>query len=258
MSGWDIRPFRAFRQESVKLVFIRLMRDVVYHHRYKPEGAALWMDAEDSGTRRQYLKHFADQEGKAYLRRFYAKYRNKTPQEAMDLLAGRIRSFPKRLATIYRSVYPHRDLAAFRDYLTEQRAAQGLSAEAVADLYEKYFPERFATFHFAAETPYETLMHLKEAQGRRVMAPEVAAAARSALIDVVEQGTAIRVKGVYTGSAAAHFRFTSALPVQVLKYLAPTLQPLVVRAYTEPPETGSYTVTAATAGDARPAQMTRY
>ncbi|BBA32038.1 uncharacterized protein sS8_0069 [Methylocaldum marinum] len=78
------------------------------------------------------------------------------------------------------------------------------------------------------------------------------------MIDVVEQGTAIRVKGVYTGSAAAHFRFTSALPVQVLKYLAPTLQPLVVRAYTEPPETGSYTVTAATAGDARPAQMTRY
>jgi hypothetical protein len=120
-------------------------------------------------------------------------------------------------------------------------------------------------------------------QGTRLLPSEVAAAARSALIDVVEQGTARRLRGVYqrpdhqplqvggktgtgdhryesygargrltgsrvvsraatfvfflgdrffgvvtayvTGPEAARYHFTSALPVQVLKSLAPSLTP---------------------------------
>ena len=43
---------------------------------------------------------------------------------------------------------------------------------------------------FAAGTPYETRMGRAPAQGRAVLAPEVAAVAKRALLDVVEQGTA--------------------------------------------------------------------
>jgi membrane peptidoglycan carboxypeptidase len=147
---------------------------------------------------------------------------------------------------------------------------------------------RFDTLHFAAETPYETRLARPPAQGQRLLAPEVAAAARSALLDVVEQGTARRLKGVYhrpdrqplqvggktgtgdhrreshgargsvtgirvvsraatfvfflgdrffgvvtayvTGPEAARYHFTSALPVQVLKGLAPSLMPYLARA----------------------------
>jgi membrane peptidoglycan carboxypeptidase len=146
---------------------------------------------------------------------------------------------------------------------------------------------RFDTFHFAAGTPYETFMARSPIPGERLLAPEVAAAARSALVDVVEQGTARRLKGVYrrldrqpllvggktgtgdhrrenhgahgnligtsvvsraatfvfflgdrffgvvtayvTGPEAARYHFTSALPVQVLKGLAPVLTPCLVR-----------------------------
>jgi membrane peptidoglycan carboxypeptidase len=431
-----VMSLRVALQESVNLPFIRLMRDIVYYHLYKPEGVARWMDEEDSEMRRKYLERFADQEGKAYLRRFYAKYRNKTPQEALDLLTKSVQPLPKRLATVYRSVYPDRDVAGLRAYLQAHQATRNLSAEDVTNLYEKYSPAsfdlqdrgyiarihplelwlvsylvehpnaalgevigasaeerqqvyrwlfktsrrpaqdkrirtllekeafaqvhrawkrlgypfealtpsyasaigasgdrpaalaelmgillnegvrfpmaRFDTFHFAADTPYETHMELAPAQGRRVLPPEVAAAARSALIDVVERGTATRVKGVYkdptgtplvmagktgtgdhqreifgpggrliatqvisrtatfafmigdrhfgtvtayvTGPAAARYRFTSALPVQVLKSLAPTLTPLIARAYSEQPEPGPKTVTAAAKGG-RPAQL---
>jgi len=31
-------------RDSVNLVFIRLMRDIVYHHLYKPEGIARWLE----------------------------------------------------------------------------------------------------------------------------------------------------------------------------------------------------------------------
>jgi len=140
---------------------------------------------------------------------------------------------------------------------------------------------RFDSFHFAAGTPYETQLALPPVQGTRLLPSEVAAAARSAVIDVVELGTARRLRGVFqrpdrqplqvggktgtgdhryesygahgrligsrvvsraatfvfflgdrffgvvtayvTGLEAARYHFTSALPVQVLKSLAPIL-----------------------------------
>lgn len=142
---------------------------------------------------------------------------------------------------------------------------------------------RIDSLHFAADTPYDTLVVRDHIVGKRVMAPEVAAALRSALADVVEAGTARRLLGSFTqadghplkvggktgtgdnrietvgaggrvlssramnrtatfvfylgqhhygtltafvpGRAAENFRFTSALPVQVLKGMAPILLP---------------------------------
>lgn len=142
---------------------------------------------------------------------------------------------------------------------------------------------RIDSLHFAADTPYDTLLVRNHNAGKRVMASEVAAALRSALADVVEAGTARRLLGSFTqangqslkvggktgtgdnrietvgaggrvlssrainrtatfvfyigprhygtltafvpGRAAENFRFTSALPVQVLKGMAPVLLP---------------------------------
>ena len=135
--------------------------------------------------------------------------------------------------------------------------------------------------HFAAGTPYETMLERSPNPGQRVLAPEVARIVRRAMADVVEQGTARRLNGVFkmsdgmvltvggkTGSGdnrfetfsrtgavitsratnrtatfvfyigeryfgvitayvegrdAENYRFTSGLPVALLKLLAPTL-----------------------------------
>jgi membrane peptidoglycan carboxypeptidase len=50
--------------------------------------------------------------------------------------------------------------------------------------------------HFAADTPYETDMTLSP-QPQRVLAPEVARTVRQALMGVVMQGTATRLRGAY-------------------------------------------------------------
>ncbi|MCK0507317.1 transglycosylase domain-containing protein [Aromatoleum anaerobium] len=138
---------------------------------------------------------------------------------------------------------------------------------------------RVERLHFAAGTPYETVLVLRPAEGERVMAPEVAAALRSALSEVVEGGTARRLAGAFAlpdgtllavggktgtgdnrivtsrgrggialnrtatfvfhlgprhfgtltayvmGPDAAAYRFTSGLPVQILKSMAPILLP---------------------------------
>lgn len=136
--------------------------------------------------------------------------------------------------------------------------------------------------HFAANTPYETVLVQAPTKGERILAPEISRLAQQVLSEVVELGTARRVAGAFdakdgahvlvggktgtgdnrfktfakgggliservvsrsgafvfylgdryygtlvayvAGAKAADYKFTSALPVQILKVLAPTLK----------------------------------
>jgi len=51
--------------------------------------------------------------------------------------------------------------------------------------------------HFAGGTPYETVLQRLPDPGQQVIAPEVARTVRRAMADVVEQGTARRLNGVF-------------------------------------------------------------
>lgn len=142
---------------------------------------------------------------------------------------------------------------------------------------------RIDSLKFATGTPYETHLDLDKGRAQQVLHPDVAATLRGALAQVVENGTARRLRGIFfqaggeplvlggktgtgdnriervtrggyvvssqamnrtatfvfylgpnhfgtltayvPGRAADGFRFTSALPVQVLKGMAPILQP---------------------------------
>ncbi|HEY9537914.1 MAG TPA: transglycosylase domain-containing protein, partial [Kiloniellaceae bacterium] len=147
---------------------------------------------------------------------------------------------------------------------------------------------RFERLRFAEGTPYETVMTRDVEVGERVLPAAVARAVRSALVDVVENGTGRRARGAFhgpdggplvaggktgtgdhryerfgrggeviesrvvnrtatfvfflgdrffgvisahvAGPDSADYRFTSALPTQLLRSLAPQLQPLLERA----------------------------
>jgi membrane peptidoglycan carboxypeptidase len=51
--------------------------------------------------------------------------------------------------------------------------------------------------HFAGGTPYETFLERTVEKGEQVLAPEIAQTMRKAMADVVEQGTARRLNGVF-------------------------------------------------------------
>ena len=89
-----IMSVRHALRDSVNLVFIRLMRDIVYHHLYKPEGIARWLESPDDPKRKEYLQRFADNEGRTYLQRFYARYQGKTAEESLDMLTKRVFAKP--------------------------------------------------------------------------------------------------------------------------------------------------------------------
>lgn len=146
--------------------------------------------------------------------------------------------------------------------------------------------QRINSLHFAAGTPYETLLkRSSHGAGEQVLAPEVARVVADAVRDVVAQGTAKRARAAFVGrdgtnipvggktgtgdqrfdtygaggrlvssrvvnrsatfvfniderffgtliayvpgGQAANYDFTSGLPVQLLKVLAPKLMPLI-------------------------------
>ncbi len=406
-------------KKSINLPFIRMMRDLTYHHLYKPEGIARWLENPDDAKRQEYLARFADREGLVYLRRFYARYKGKSTDDNLETLTQKVYPKLSRLTMLYESIYPERDRAALEEYLKEHIPAQVLANENIDNLFYKYTPDnfdlqdqgyitkvhplelwvvkyladhpnatrdevieasaeqrqeiyqwlfkhshsfaqqrrimtlleddafkqihaawervgypfasltpsyatsigasgdrpaalaeligiisndgvklpsvRFSNFHYAKDTPYETILDKTLESGQQVLLPEVARAARSALIGVVANGTAGSLNGVYkdangkplavggktgtgdhrkdrhgangqlietkfisraatftfflgdkffgvitayvAGENAGSYHFTSSLPVHILKFLEPTLSPMLNKASVQPVKT---------------------
>ena len=316
-----IMTVRQALRDSVNLVFIRMMREVVYHHLYRPEGIARWLESPDNPKRKEYLQQFADKEGRVYLQRFYTRYQGKSPEEALEMLSSRVLANPARQAMLFRAIYPNSPVEQLDAFLMTHLSKAALEGEDVQALFDKYSVEkfdaqdqgyitkihplelwlvrylstnkdatleqslaasteerqkvyrwlfsshrqhaqqtrimtlleqeafkeihhawkrvgypfnaltpsyataigasgdrpaaladlmgillndgikmptvRFESLHFAEGTPYETIMEKAPARGRRMLAPEISKAARSALIGVVEGGTASRVHGAF-------------------------------------------------------------
>ena len=131
-------------ERSVNLVFIRLMRDIERYYMCRSGGASADVFLNSSGRERhQYLGRFADDEGRAFLRRFYRKYAGLTLDEDLEeLVRGRDRS-PVRVAVVYRSIQPKATLAEFTTFLRTHLRVPIPSDRQVAVLYQKYAPDKF-------------------------------------------------------------------------------------------------------------------
>jgi membrane peptidoglycan carboxypeptidase len=180
--------------------------------------------------------------------------------------------------------------------------AIGSSADRPDDLTElvgillndgiRYPVQRVEELHFAAGTPYETLLRRSPPRSERVLSSEIAAVVRTAMVAGVTRGTARRAFGAVraadgspvligaktgtgdnrfrmkgrdglvsedraidrtatvvffigdrfygtitafvSGAAADRYDFTSALPLQILKMLGPTLEALMTDLTSEP------------------------
>ena len=132
-------------RDSVNLVFIRLMRDIVDHHMYRePDSPARVLEDASHPRRAEYLARFADQEGREFVRRFYRKYRGMSPEQALETLLQGVRPTPSRLAVIFRSVSPDADIGGLTDFLKAHLAASRLSEREIGELYTRYGPDRYS------------------------------------------------------------------------------------------------------------------
>jgi membrane peptidoglycan carboxypeptidase len=132
-------------QNSVNLVFVRLMRDIVRYeiHRIEPD-VDRWMTDPASPQRREYLARFIDQESSTFMRRFYRQYQGKTVDQALDLMFAGKRVSPVALAVALRSVNPSLDESQFGREMRQRLAGPPLSDDALHGLYVKYGIDKFS------------------------------------------------------------------------------------------------------------------
>lgn len=132
-------------RNSVNLVFIRLMRDIVRYETYRavPEAAAI-LSGQAADARLAYLRQFADQEGAAYLTDFQRIYRGLPRAQRVARLLDRVKPVPTRLAVALRSADPALGVDDFARTLRARLPRQRLTDADVQTLYDKYAPERFS------------------------------------------------------------------------------------------------------------------
>jgi membrane peptidoglycan carboxypeptidase len=141
-----IMPVREALRNSVNLVFIRMMRDIVYYYMYKdPQASATLLDDAGDPRRKEYLARFADREGRTYIVRFFKKYQGRTAEEASDLLFQGMNASPRRMAVILRSIDPKADGKQFAAAMRARLGSrQTPSDDLLEDLYGRYGEDKFS------------------------------------------------------------------------------------------------------------------
>lgn len=131
-------------RNSVNLVFIRLMRDIVHYYMYNVPGSTAKILADvNNPARMDYLARFADREGRVFLNRFYNKYRDRKPEEQLELLLQSMRPYPVRLAAVFRFVNPAAGIRELSSFMQSRIPSFSLSEHEIQKLYETYGPEKW-------------------------------------------------------------------------------------------------------------------
>ncbi|HEY2646566.1 MAG TPA: transglycosylase domain-containing protein [Candidatus Acidoferrales bacterium] len=142
-NAWVTTVRQAFEQ-SVNLIFIRLMRDIEQYYLTRlPDASLLRANNESNQMRSRYLARFADQEGRVFLREFYEKYYGRTEDQSLELLVRGIHPTPQRLAAIYRFVRPGANLNEFSEFLKVHLVAISPPEDQMEKLYVEYAPDKF-------------------------------------------------------------------------------------------------------------------
>ncbi len=133
----------AFRN-SVNLVFVRLMRDIVNYTIGQGEHSKEdLLDDPDEPARRDYLERFADQEGSVFLSRYIAEYANLDPTQTIVKALSHAHKSATARTILFRSLYPQANFGQYRAFMASLPAGDELSENRLKQLYKDYPLERF-------------------------------------------------------------------------------------------------------------------
>ncbi|WP_416137015.1 transglycosylase domain-containing protein [Halomonas sp. HK25] len=107
-------------RESLNLPFIRLMRDLVNTSIHHNENRRQLLEDDADPRRLDYLANFADREGRVFLQRFWRKYQALPPEQRLEAFLGGLRPGARRLAAVYRYLYPEADPIGFTAFIAER------------------------------------------------------------------------------------------------------------------------------------------
>jgi membrane peptidoglycan carboxypeptidase len=144
-------------KNSVNLVYIRIMRDIVRHYASaSPGAAARILDDVGNPMREAYLMRFVEKEGRTFTSRFYQHHRDLTPAQMADDLYARNRSNPRRFTSVFRYLQPQADFETYVNALhMNVPASSNLSPQVLEALYKTHAPGAYNL----ADRGYVTQIH---------------------------------------------------------------------------------------------------
>ena len=104
-------------ENSINLVFVRLMRDIREYFIAQNKEAARIMGAPSDEMREAYLHRFADEEGRKFVDRFYRQYRGLNAAAIWALIVRHGHAGSDRRVALFRSVRPLGSVADLRAFL---------------------------------------------------------------------------------------------------------------------------------------------
>lgn len=184
-NGRVMTVVEAFRN-SVNLVFVRMMRDIVSYHAAQVVADGGDPLAVNSPLRRDYLSRFADREGREFLLGFYGRYRELDSAQILATLAARVRQTTASLAVTFRTLRPEAGLDEFAAFLRAGAVGARLTDSEVRSLYDAYAIDRYPLNdrgYIAKIHPLELWLAAYLSQAPRSSFAEVAAAGAEARQD---------------------------------------------------------------------------
>ncbi|MBT9568960.1 MAG: transglycosylase domain-containing protein [Thiobacillus sp.] len=175
-------------QNSVNLVYIRIMRDIVRHYASATPGAAARiLEDANNPLRETYLARFVDQEGRVFTNRFYQRHHKQTPAQMAEDLYTRVRGNPRRFTSVFRYLEPRATLDAYVGALHKQiPASVSLSRKTLEALFNAHAPEAYDL----ADRGYVTQIHPLELWVVKVLR----AAPKTTLTTLYERGAGVRLE----------------------------------------------------------------
>lgn len=128
---------------SINLAFIRIMRDIERYYIAQGQLAVRAIQA-DAKTRQVYLARFADQEGRAFLVKFYKELRPLSSAERLKRLAERSGPYAQRLVIVYRSVHPKASVQAVNEFLRTELGKRYRLDPPLVEIYDKYGADKYS------------------------------------------------------------------------------------------------------------------
>ena len=173
-------------RNSVNLVYIRIMRDIVRHYASaSPGAAARILDDAGNPLRQTYLMRFVDQEGRVFIHRFYQRHKSQTAAQMTEDLYTRVRGNPRRFTSVFRYLEPQAGFDAYVAVLHKQvPASVSLSPQTLESMYKAHAPGAYNL----ADRGYVTQIHPLELW----VVKTLRAAPKTDLRALYDQGTDVR------------------------------------------------------------------
>jgi len=132
-------------RDSVNLVFIRLMREIVHYHMARLDiNAKAVLEDPNHPLRKDLLRQIADKESRVFLSQFAAEYRGLTLDRSINKLLGNRNTSARHLSILFYAINPSASPDELAKWLRERRPnVPDLTEGMIMMLAQKYGGARF-------------------------------------------------------------------------------------------------------------------